>query len=399
MKRRDVLNFVKGGLISGCLMLIGCLTYKSCFSQSDPGRAQHIKVFYEKGKFGGWPANWGMWHWGNEILVGYTMADHKDRKGHNYDRETAVAMFSRSKDGGLTWKQENAFDHGITEPTWENHIQKGAKSAAPLKNKIDFSKKDFALTFRMRHEVKDGTSFYYTYDRGRHWVGPFDLKVNFSGPGPLAIVSRTDYIIEGKYEMTAFLTVAFEEGDKNWRQVACVRTTDGGLHWKHLSWIGPAGINSIMPSSVRLGKQKLLSVIRRTQPAEMVAFLSDDNGYTWKQLPDPVKEDSNGNPPALLQLKDGKLCLVYGLREQKTLPDGIGIYVTFSADQGTTWSRPRLLRGHDGATWDMGYARAVQLPDGKVVATYYYNNADNGDKYRYIAATIFDPARYEKGNE
>jgi len=32
--------------------------------------ARHLKVFYEKSRFAGWPANNGIWQWGNEILVG-----------------------------------------------------------------------------------------------------------------------------------------------------------------------------------------------------------------------------------------------------------------------------------------------------------------------------------------
>jgi len=352
----------------------------------------HVKVMYEEGKYGGWPANWGMWNWGNEILVGYSYAKHKDIKGHghSYDPESSLTKFSRSLDGGLTWKMEDAYQSGITESTWENNLDSRSKAPAQLSSPIDFRKNDFALTFRMRNAYDGGTSFYYTYDRGHHWVGPFDLKVDFPGPEPAGIVSRTDYIVEGKHEMTAFLTVGFRDGDKNWRQVACVRTTDGGVTWKHLSWIGPERINSIMPSSVRLGPNKLLTLIRRTKPAEMVSFVSEDNGLTWTQLNDPVKVDANGHPPALLKLQNGKLCLVYGIREAKTMKDGIGMYVTYSADEGKTWSAPKLLKGNDGAAWDIGYPRAVLLPDGKVVSTFYYNNVNSGDKYRYINATIFN---------
>ena len=34
---------------------------------------KNTTVFFEKGKFGGWPANNGMWNWGNEILVGFSV--------------------------------------------------------------------------------------------------------------------------------------------------------------------------------------------------------------------------------------------------------------------------------------------------------------------------------------
>lgn len=364
-------------------------------TESNIPNVTHVKVFYEQGKFGGWPANWGMWNWGNEILVGYTMANHKDTTGHNYDVNTAITKFSRSKDGGKTWTMEDPFEKGITESTWENHLKEKGIVARDLKEPINFQATDFAFNFRMRNAIDGGTSFYYTYNRGQKWEGPFDLKVDFPGDKPAGIVSRTDYVVEGKHEMTAFLTVGFWKEKQSWRQVACVRTTDGGQTWKFLSWIGEPGINSIMPSSLRLGPTRLLSMIRRTKPPRMVAFVSDDNGSTWTQQPDPVKVDANGHPPALLKLKDGRLCMIFGIRHEKTVPDGIGMYAVFSNDDGKTWGNPYLIQGKDGGNWDIGYPRALQLPNGNVIATYYYNHTGQGDKYRYIAASIFDPAKFK----
>ena len=43
----------------------------------------------------------------------------------------------------------------------------------------------------------------------------------------------------------------------------------------------------------------------------------------------------------------------------------------------------------DGGDSDIGYPRAVQRSDGKVVIVYYFN--DSSKPERYIAATIFDP--------
>ena len=35
--------------------------------------ARHLKAFHEVGRFAGWPANNGIWQWGNEILVGFSL--------------------------------------------------------------------------------------------------------------------------------------------------------------------------------------------------------------------------------------------------------------------------------------------------------------------------------------
>ncbi|MFO7730069.1 MAG: hypothetical protein R6V86_04815, partial [Spirochaetia bacterium] len=85
----------------------------------EPNKHKHVKVFYQQGKYAGWPANWGIWSWGEEILVGFTLADHKDGSGHTYDRKTARAKFARSLDGGNSWTIEDAYESGITEATFE----------------------------------------------------------------------------------------------------------------------------------------------------------------------------------------------------------------------------------------------------------------------------------------
>lgn len=394
MNRRNLRrNF--GVLSSVALLLLGglygCNKSSQAQEAASPGEAKHVKAFYEEGKYGGWPANWGVWNWGDEILVGFTRADHMERKGHTFDVNTAFAKFARSKDGGLTWSVEDGYEHGITEATFEHNLGDRSVPAKKLDQPIDFTHKDFALTLRARHLLDGPSSFYYSYDRGKTWKGAYKLDVDFPGENISGVVTRTDYIVDGPKQLTAFLTVGFRKGETNWRQVACVRTSDGGLSWQHLAWIGPGEINSIMPSSLRLGPSRLLTAIRRTKPPEMVLFLSEDDGRTWTQLKDPVTVDSNGNPPALLKLQDGRLCIIYGIRQEQTMADGIGMYAAYSGDEGKTWSEPVLLRGHDGAVWDIGYPRAVQRPDGKIVALYYYNNADQGDVYRYIAATIFEP--------
>ena len=47
-----------------------------------------MKVYAEPGRFGGWPANHGLWAWSNEILVGFSRGFYKDLgERHNIDRE------------------------------------------------------------------------------------------------------------------------------------------------------------------------------------------------------------------------------------------------------------------------------------------------------------------------
>ena len=80
---------------------------------------RHVKVYFETGRFGGWPANHGIWIWGNEILVGFSKGYYKDLGDrHHIDRDKPEAhMLSRSLDGGETWAVEDPGANGylITE--------------------------------------------------------------------------------------------------------------------------------------------------------------------------------------------------------------------------------------------------------------------------------------------
>ena len=37
-----------------------------------PRVIKHVTVYSQAGRYGGWPANHGVWSWGNEILVGFS---------------------------------------------------------------------------------------------------------------------------------------------------------------------------------------------------------------------------------------------------------------------------------------------------------------------------------------
>ena len=63
-------------------MLLPVLTWivlvASAPAQQSPLVDDHVVVFGEEGRFGGWPANHGMWRWENELLVGLSIGTHKD---------------------------------------------------------------------------------------------------------------------------------------------------------------------------------------------------------------------------------------------------------------------------------------------------------------------------------
>ena len=80
---------------------------------------KNVVVFQQEGRFGGWPANHGIWSWGDEILVGFEVGYFRaSERGHSIDySRPAEHVLARSLDGGETWKIEKP--EGLRPPPGE----------------------------------------------------------------------------------------------------------------------------------------------------------------------------------------------------------------------------------------------------------------------------------------
>ncbi|MEN6384636.1 MAG: sialidase family protein [Phycisphaerales bacterium] len=342
---------------------------------------KNVVVYEQEGKFCGWPANEGIWSWGDEILVGFEVADYvKLEKEHSIDRGSPKFTYlARSKDGGLNWKVEKPKE--ILQPSYmENNDANDYKLLKKLKTPMDFTNPNFAM--KLRKDV-----FYYSYSRGEKWEGPFGLP-KF---GHKLLMARTDYIVLGKNECIAFVASTEDEGGKTGKTFG-IKTVDGGMTWKFINWVTndfpPTQYKkysrSTMPSTVRVSDTNLITALRqRVEDKQWLdIYASNDMGKTWSFLSKGA--DNINNPPSLIRLKDGRLCLIYCSRVR---PD-YGLRAKISEDNGKTWSDEKILR-NDGLSWDIGYVRSVQRPDGKVVSVYYYHTKEN--QRQHIAATLWQP--------
>ena len=383
------------------LILLSSGLFFTCRKKSEP-QIKHMKVYFEPGRFGGWPANNGIWSWENEILVGFARGYHKDLgpEMHNIDREKPEEhMFARSLDGGETWVIEDPSKEGVmiargtslhgTEPKPVN-----MKAITTLNEPMNFTNPGFVLKFWFLDTNKGPSIFYYSYDKGHTWKGPFSISVE----GKDNIMARTDYIVEDDNSCLAFFTAS--KSDDNEGRVFCARTDNGGFLWQMVSWVGdePKTGFRIMPSTVRISENELLLTSRvqsdtaswaELSPAEkknsrtIDAWKSSDNGKNWELSGIPVDELGEGNPPCLIKLKDGRLCLTYGYRAAP-----YSICAKISDDNGKSWGNEIVLR-NDGAGRDIGYVHSVQRPDGKVVTIYYFQDKEQPE--RYIGCTIWEP--------
>ena len=361
---------------------------------------QQVTIYKEPGRFAGWPANYGIWSWDNEIVVGFTVGYHKSDAGfHKRDSDRPfTAMQARSTDGGETWTVSETPCRlpGTGTLSADEHVQDKHKlqgdAAFSSPQSVNFKHPDFAMMCS-RSGLKAGAHswFYTSIDRCHSWDGPFQLPMF----GYTGIAARTDYLISNSDECLLFLTASKADGGEG--LIFCASTTDGGENFSLRSQIGPEPEGfAIMPASVRLSDSQILVAVRCRGRSRQSGkdweslqnwidlYGSDDNGQTWQYMNQPVEDTGRGgNPPTLTKLIDDRLCLTYGFRDAPHR-----ICAKLSNDDGNTWGEEIVLRDN-GGDHDIGYPRTIQRPDGVVVTVYYFDEEPDGE--RFIEATLWKP--------
>ena len=128
-------------------------------------------------------------------------------------RKSPRSSSSRSKDGGNTWSIETPQPPGVligTVGMRHGLLPKGASEERPidLDAPINFAHPDLALTLRMEKKDKGVSRFFFSYDRGKTWRGPFRLPLF----GQKGVMARTDYVVDGQAECSLFLTASKADG-------------------------------------------------------------------------------------------------------------------------------------------------------------------------------------------
>ena len=133
-----------------------------------PAVLDHVVVYREAGRYGGWPANHGIWSWGDEILVGFSAAyfQRKPSDSHPYNSsKPEEPRLARSRDGGRTWTIEAL--PSLRPP------EQGGAAITPLGEPMDFRHPDFAMTIRLSNVDKGASRLFYSTIRGKAWKGPY----------------------------------------------------------------------------------------------------------------------------------------------------------------------------------------------------------------------------------
>ena len=193
-----------------------------------------------------------------------------------------------------------------------------------------------------------------------------------------------------------FTTVSDIEGSAAKRgrfTVYSVRSRDGGLTWGELKPVCTHDTASLCePGVVRSPDGKQLAMLLRENSRKYNSFVtfSNDNGLTWsapRELPGALTGDRH----TIRYLKDGRLFVSFRdmCHESPTRGDWVGWVGTYEdiAKGREGEYRVRLMKNYDGA--DCAYPGVLILPDGTVVATTY--GAWTPGEKQYIVTVRFKP--------
>ena len=367
---------------------------------------QHTIVTHDPGKWSAVPANNGangpVWQWGNELLVGFTQGEaFFTGRGHQVDDgQPQHSWLARSLDGGESW-QVGAARFGEAGFPYAGGANCQGKEALSLPGAVDFTHPGFVMRVEGHgYHGNAGQHWFYSLDRGVKWMGPYGFGALLDHPelAGRQFTARTAYLVNSASGCFVFLS-ARSAGIPGQQvsltdKVFLAQSTDGGLSFQFVAWVAPPtdAARAVMPAPVRLSPERMVAAVRRRHDAFascwIDCFHTSDHGLSWSFL-SRVGETggSNGNPPALVRLQDGRLCCVYGNRDRAVM------LARFSADEGASWGPEQVLRDDfqsKNGSMDLGYARLFQRPDGKLAAVYFWCSPERPETH--IAATIFEPS-------
>ncbi len=206
----------------------------------------------------------------------------------------------------------------------------------------------------------------YTDDNGVTWSIPKSISESFFSTDSLSdapVIADSQFASSGrgvclKSGRMLFLLVTRKKGKKQFVNYA-IYSDDGGASWTSSG--NPVCANGDEAKLVELADGRLLASIRTRSLGPRHFAISEDEGITWKALPDaPTLLDPACNG-ALLRL-EGTERLLHTLPASGEARRRVALFE--SNDVGRTWKEIRVVVPGSAA-----YSEIVELPDGIGILT------------------------------
>ncbi len=383
----------------------------------------HIKLCYNKDWYCGHPRQSGIFNYGDgeiAVLHHHAACPYQVREDVAHGTKArGQILLQRSLDHGETWPRENdvvVWDGSGSVEELRTILWRANESGV-TREQIDLASPDAAIYFaRPRTGSADAGGqptpecfAFRSGDRGRTWE---TVPTRVPPPPGLNYVHVDGYPL-AKFPDGTQMAVAHigSSSDGGENATAVYGTDDNGLTWEYLAQVAhdptslgrPTYAGLLLLPSGRL--QCYMLNIGGIRNAIQMAY-SDDGGYSWSD-PKPIvawgqsawvaarheryawagarQQGVHYRSPWPMRLRDGRIVVIFGRRKE---PYGMGLIV--SEDDGASWSAEAVIRA-DASDWDLAYAVATQLDDGRIFTAYYYME-DDGNNFggtRYIAGSFF----------
>lgn len=332
-------------------------------------KMKHGIVYAEEGIYAGWPANHGAWQWGDEFLVGFLRGRYSKKEAMHAIAEPYEKVQARSLDGGETWTVEKPnVDFECEMPIREPMFRLQHGDIIRVCGVYDHG----------GERCYNGGGFYLSGDKGKKWNGPFAfrrLQQVFEENG--ICTARTAYLAD-----RGMLFMSDDDANM-WGMDSVFCVQQQGRQFTFLATVCQDDARAVCPSVTSLDGL-IVVAMRRKQTGKRAGWIdtycSQDEGRTWRFLSFVGSTGGhNGNPPALRALPDGRLCCVFGNRDEGS------IICAMSDDRGKTWLNT-AIRSNDIDNVDLGYPQLFVRTDGTPVCVYYW--VDSTRREQHIAYTV-----------
>lgn len=170
---------------------------------------------------------------------------------------------------------------------------------------------------------------------------------------------------------------------ESWKAWGChvEITDDAGKSWRRSNPINlPDHLHGVIqPTIFRSGPDQLRMLMRTRGVGKVAAAVSNDDGETWSDA-ERIDLPHNGSGLDAVNLKDGRVALVYNHVERGRSPLNLGI----SEDGGATWKNVMDLENEPGS--EFSYPAVIELSDGSIATTYTWKR----EKVRFV---VIDPKK------